>query len=66
MCTGAAYWTGIKRIVFGCSSATLKAHVGDSLLIPSREVLARGVRKIEVIGPILEEESLALLLQYFK
>jgi tRNA(Arg) A34 adenosine deaminase TadA len=66
MCTGAAYWAGIPRIVYGCSSTTLGEHVGKSLLIPSREVLARGARKVEVIGPILEEESLAVLLRYFK
>jgi tRNA(Arg) A34 adenosine deaminase TadA len=66
MCCGAAYWSGIKRIVFGCSEEALKEIAGDSMLIPSREVLARGVRKIEVIGPILEEESLALHRRYWK
>lgn len=65
MCTGAAYWAGIKRIVFGCSTEAFKQNFGDSLLIPSAEVLARAVRKVEVIGPVLEEESLALHRRYW-
>jgi tRNA(Arg) A34 adenosine deaminase TadA len=66
MCAGAAYWSGIKRIVYGCSIKVFGENFGDSLLIPSAEVLARGVRKIEVIGPVLEEESLALHRRYWK
>ena len=66
MCTGAAYWAGIKRIVYSCSARVFGETFGDSLLIPSAEVLSRGVRKVEVIGPILEEESLALHRRYWK
>ena len=60
MCTGAIYWSGIPRIVYACSSTKIKSEIGDSLLIPSAEILARGVREVEVIGPILEQESLAV------
>ena len=66
MCAGAAYWSGIKRIVYGCSVKVFGAEFRDGMLIPCAEVLARGVRKIEVIGPILEEEAVAQHRRYWK
>ena len=62
MCAGAAYWAGIGRVVYGCSEARLRALTGahpwnPTLALPCRELFARGSRKIEVIGPYLEEEA---------
>ena len=62
MCAGAAYWTGIGRVVHGMSEKALKALIGPhpenlTLDLPCREIFAAGQREVEVIGPLLEEES---------
>ena len=62
MCAGAIYWSGIGRVVFGLSQgglyhALLGGGENDGFLLSCEEVLRRGDRKIEVIGPILEEEA---------
>ena len=62
MCAGAAYWAGIGRLVYGFSEASLRALTGahpwnPTLALPCREIFSRGSRKIEVIGPYLEEEA---------
>lgn len=65
MCSGAIYWSGINRVVFALSEAGLLEMTGSdvensTLALPSREVFARGQRKIEVLGPILVEEARAV------
>lgn len=62
MCSGAVYWVGIGRVVYGLSEARLKAMTGDhdenpTLDLPCRTVFAAGQRKVEVIGPLLEDEA---------
>ena len=62
MCAGAAYWAGIGRVVHGMSERALKALIGPhpenlTLDLPCRAVFAAGQREVEVIGPLLEEES---------
>ena len=47
MCTGAAYWTGIGRIVYGLSEKGLGAIIGPhpenlTMDLPCRTVLAAG------------------------
>lgn len=64
MCTGAVYWTGIGRIVYALSEHRLLALTGDdpenpTFDLPCREVIARGQRHIEVLGPLLEDEAAA-------
>ncbi len=66
MCAGAIYWSGIGRMVYACSEKRLKAIVGGGgLNLPSREVFARGARAVEVIGPVLEDEAVAVHLAYW-
>ena len=65
MCAGAIYWAGLKRLVYGMSEHQLKQIIGDNpenptLDLPCRVVLAAGQRQVEVIGPLLEEESAAV------
>jgi tRNA(Arg) A34 adenosine deaminase TadA len=65
MCTGAIYWAGIGRIVYGQSEAALKRLIGfhpenPTLDLPCRVVFAAGQRKVEVVGPLLEDEAAAL------
>ena len=69
MCAGAIYWSGIGRLVFGLSNARLYGELrgadaqAQGLLMSSREVLAKGGRKVEVAGPLLEDEAAALVVR---
>jgi tRNA(Arg) A34 adenosine deaminase TadA len=65
MCAGAAYWAGIGRIVYGLAEKRLKALTADhrenpTLDLPCRLVFAAGQRRVEVVGPLLEDEAAAL------
>jgi tRNA(Arg) A34 adenosine deaminase TadA len=65
MCAGAIYWAGIGRLVYGQSERALKDVTGNhpenpTLDLPCRTVFAAGQRKVDVIGPLLEEEAAAL------
>jgi tRNA(Arg) A34 adenosine deaminase TadA len=62
MCAGAIYWCGIGRVVYALSEERLLHLTGDhpenpTFSLPCREVFARGQRKVEVVGPMLEEEA---------
>jgi tRNA(Arg) A34 adenosine deaminase TadA len=64
MCAGAVYWAGIGRVVYGLSEARLKQITGSheenpTLDLPCRIVFSAGQRKVEVIGPLLEDEAAA-------
>ncbi|KRE71919.1 nucleoside deaminase [Paenibacillus sp. Soil750] len=59
MCAGAIYWGNVGRVVFGMSEAMLAGLTGDNeqnptLMLPCREVFARGNKPIQVIGPVPE------------
>lgn len=61
MCTSAIYWSGIGKLVYGLSKEEYYKIMGREnpnwvFEIPVRELLAKGGRKLEVIGPLLEEE----------
>jgi tRNA(Arg) A34 adenosine deaminase TadA len=65
MCAGAAYWVGVRRVVYGLAESDLRALTGNhpenpTLDLPCRVVLAAGQREVEVIGPMLVEEAAAL------
>jgi tRNA(Arg) A34 adenosine deaminase TadA len=62
MCSGAVYWAGIGRVVYGLSEARLKTITGShaenpTLELPCRTVFSAGQRKVEVVGPLLEDEA---------
>jgi len=62
MCAGAIFWSGIGRVVFALSSATLGELVQDptgayTLAVSCREVFARGGRPIDVRGPLIEDQA---------
>ena len=65
MCCGAIYWSRISRVVFGCSAIELGVVAGGSLVMPSRQVFASGTRRVEVVGPVLETEALAVHRAYW-
>jgi len=65
MCAGAAYWTGLGRVVFAMTEHQLKELTGahpenPTLDLPCRTVFAAGQRVVEVLGPMLVEEAAAL------
>ena len=65
MCSGAMYWAGIGRLVYGLSEHRLRDITGNhpenpTLDLPCRDVFASGQRTTEVIGPLLEDEAAAL------
>jgi tRNA(Arg) A34 adenosine deaminase TadA len=65
MCAGAIFWSGIGRVVFALSSATLGGIVQDptggrTLAISCREVFARGGRPVDVRGPLIEDQALVV------
>jgi tRNA(Arg) A34 adenosine deaminase TadA len=58
MCSGAIYWSNVKRVVFALSAPSFYAYSGNTAkqaLPSSRAILDPG--KIEVLGPALEEEA---------
>lgn len=62
MCSGATYWAGIGRVVFGLSEERLAELTGDNpknltLDMDCRTVFAAGRRQIEVSGPFAELED---------
>jgi tRNA(Arg) A34 adenosine deaminase TadA len=64
MCAGAVYWAGIGRVVYALSEARLKQMTGSheenpTLELPCRTVFSAGQRKVEVVGPMLEDEAAA-------
>ncbi len=62
MCAGAAYWSGIDRVVYALSEERLLTLTGahpenPTFSFPCREVFTRGQREISVVGPLLEDEA---------
>jgi tRNA(Arg) A34 adenosine deaminase TadA len=62
MCSGAIYWAGIGRVVYGLSEARLKAMIGPhpenlTMALDCRTVFAAGQRAIAVEGPLMEDEA---------
>lgn len=62
MCAGSVYWTGVGRVVHGMTELALKELIGPdpenlTMDLPCRTVFDAGQRKVEVVGPLLSEES---------
>lgn len=60
MCSGAIYWAGLRRVVFGCSAAAVARRYGATWAVACRDTFARLHSTIEVIGPVLEADGLEL------
>lgn len=62
MCAGSVYWAGVGRVVHGMSEKALKDLIGPdpenlTMDLPCVAVFAAGQRSVEVVGPLLSEES---------
>jgi tRNA(Arg) A34 adenosine deaminase TadA len=68
MCAGSIYWSNIGRMIYACSEKRLSQIAGGGGFdLPAEEVFRRGSgHKVEVLGPILEEEAAIVHLGYWK
>lgn len=71
MCSGATYWAGVGKVVYGLSEADLYQLTGAhpenlTMHLPCREVLARGQQPTEIVGPLLEGEAREVHLGFWK
>lgn len=60
MCAGAIFWSGVGRVVFALGSSRLQDLTGnrsEQLMEHCAEVLARGTHRVEVVGPVIEDEA---------
>ena len=57
MCTGAIFWSGIRRVVFSLPAVDLGAMADDKFCGPCNVLFDRADEKTEVSGPILAEEG---------
>lgn len=58
MCAGSIHWAKLSKVVFALSQSSLKT-ISDGNQKPTlNKLLSYGGKKIEVIGPLLEEEAL--------
>ncbi len=65
MCSGAVYWSGIGRVVYGVPERRLLELTGSdernpTLDLPCRKIFASGQRHVEVLGPFEEVSSQVL------
>jgi tRNA(Arg) A34 adenosine deaminase TadA len=60
MCAGAICRGRIPRVIYGCSGQGLRDLMGGGNAVPCRQILQRPHHSIEVLGPLLEDEGLAL------
>ena len=59
MCSGAIYWGGIRRLVYGLGQSRFYELTGggEKLALSCREVLAAASERLEVVGPLIEDEA---------
>ena len=60
MCAGAICRVRVPRVIYGCSGQGLRDLIGGGTAVPCRQILQRPHHSVEVVGPLLEEEGLAL------
>ena len=68
MCAGAIYWSNVRRVVFALPAARMLALAGpgaDELMLACRDVLARGMHRVDVLGPALEDEAASILEEHY-
>jgi tRNA(Arg) A34 adenosine deaminase TadA len=65
MCTGAIFWSNVRRVVFGLDQAGIRKIIaGDPenfhISINARDLFAHGDHRVEISGPHLLEEARAV------
>lgn len=64
MCAGAIHWARVSRLVFGISQAMLQQLSGGRPKLSAERIINSGHRRIEIMGPLLVEEELAVFQDY--
>ena len=65
MCCGAMFWAGITKVVFAASTSDIaEALGGPSLPITSRATLSGAIPAVQVQGPVMAEEAVAVLRRF--
>jgi tRNA(Arg) A34 adenosine deaminase TadA len=64
MCAGAIHWARISRVVYSVSQAMLQHLSGGRPKPSARSLLDLGSRGVEVVGPLLPQEGLAVFEGY--
>jgi tRNA(Arg) A34 adenosine deaminase TadA len=60
MCTGAIYWAGVRQVVYALANEELAKLAGERLRISCRIIFASALDEVEVAGPCLTAEALAV------
>ncbi|WP_255150695.1 nucleoside deaminase [Halorarius halobius] len=55
MCSGGIHIAGLGAVVYSVSAERAGELTGGDLAVPSTEILDRGRRDVEVVGPVLPE-----------
>ena len=68
MCSGAIYWGNVTQIVYGLSEKKLYSMIRgkEALYLPCREIFEKGLKMVNVIGPLLENEALKVHIGFWK
>jgi tRNA(Arg) A34 adenosine deaminase TadA len=64
MCSGAIHWAKISKVVFGMSQKSLNEISGGKQKPRCEDIINIGHKKIEIIGPISEEEGKRIFKEY--
>ncbi len=70
MCAAAIYWCNVRRLVFSVSEPAMRAlrapfERAAGIEMRCTEIFARCDRRIEVVGPLLEDEGLRAHRRYW-
>ena len=57
MCVGKMYWAGVRTVVYALPTEELAKLAGGRFVVPCRELFARAIDPVSVIGPLLVEEA---------
>lgn len=61
MCFSAIHWANVSRIVFGARIRDAEAAGFRELTVSNEKLQAMGGSRIELVGPVLEEEARAMM-----
>lgn len=64
MCAGAIHWANISRVVYSISQPMLQQLSGGSPKMRCDVIINSGHQQVEIVGPLLPDEGLAVLAGY--
>ena len=59
MCMGAIIWCGVKQIVYGLSIDKISKY-HNQIMLNAQEVINASWQEIDIVGPVKEQECIAL------